>query len=322
MSYQGKLDAITLPNGDTHSVVNLVCGNVNAINTSGEYLYRIFTDLPSIYLDYGEDIVYALNFSDAISSAGYSELEVFDFGSAEYYTSVLFNNGGTAYYLTGRHSSYKIHDGETVVFKKVTIREYETDYERYLVLGVFPKYAEIDYNSLINKPTLATVATTGDYNDLSNKLSAGTNISISSSNVISATDTKPSNWHGTTETDRTGTDWASVPTTQDIELPNNSTKSVGTFQLTAGVWIVEVAVSFNSNANGRRVMGISNTKDASDFGGTINRVSTRAVDGDYTVLSKTVLLYPSATTRYHVVAFQNRGGGLYVYPRYRAIKIL
>ena len=135
-------------------------------------------------------------------------------------------------------------------------------------------------------------------------------------------DTQPNSWHATSETDRTGTDWASTPTTENIELPNNSTKSVGTFQLTAGVWIVEVAVNFNSNANGRRVMGIAGTKDASDFGGTINMVSTRAVDGTNTVLSKTVLLYPSATTRYHVIAFQNRGGGLYVYPRYRAIKIL
>jgi hypothetical protein len=44
--------------------------------------------------------------------------------------------------------------------------------------------SKLDY--IKNKPTLATVATSGSYNDLSDKLTAGDNITISDQNVISA----------------------------------------------------------------------------------------------------------------------------------------
>ena len=175
MSYQGKLDTITLPNGDTHSVVNLLCCEATNVNptSAGGTIKTVQTDIPTKYMDYGEDIVYALRFLDKLSSVSVTELVVNDF----YGTDIVDYRVGIAVlsapdvwdvnYLVGAYGSYRIHDGDTVLFKKATLSSYGTDYERYLVLGVFPKYSDIDYNSLINKPTLATVATTGAYADLS-----------------------------------------------------------------------------------------------------------------------------------------------------------
>ena len=67
-------------------------------------------------------------------------------------------------------------------------------YQRKLVAGANIKIEDniisatgggvSDWDSITNKPEFASVATTGNYNDLVNKLVAGNNVSISSDNVI------------------------------------------------------------------------------------------------------------------------------------------
>ena len=42
----------------------------------------------------------------------------------------------------------------------------------------------VDWDDIENKPNFATVATTGDYDDLTDKLEAGKDVEINSSNVI------------------------------------------------------------------------------------------------------------------------------------------
>lgn len=139
---------------------------------SGGTVKAVFTDIPLKYLDQ-DNVIFVLAFQNTISNTGVlNELVVNDFygtNLVDYYVGIGINisQGAQFTYLNGVYGSYKIHDGETVVFKRVTLSAYGEDYERYLVLGVFPKYAEIDYNSLINTPTLATVATSGAYSDLS-----------------------------------------------------------------------------------------------------------------------------------------------------------
>ena len=59
-----------------------------------------------------------------------------------------------------------------------------------------------DYNDLTNTPNLATVATSGDYNDLTHTLTAGTLINIDSNNEISTSASKVSykDWDGSSST--------------------------------------------------------------------------------------------------------------------------
>ena len=153
------------------------------------------------------------------------------------------------------------------------------------------------------------------------KLTVGSNISISSNNVISATDTKPNSWREAGVTDITGTDYSAYDQNGGVSLASGSAKSVGTINLTAGVWIVEFTVSFTANSTGYRSIGLSGTKNDSSYGGVPNRVTTGNAGTQATVLSRTALLYPSTTTRYHIIAGHNVGSAITVYPRVRAIKL-
>lgn len=74
----------------------------------------------------------------------------------------------------------------------------------------------VDWSDIQNKPNFATVATTGDYDDLTDKLEAGKDIEINSSNVIKTI------YGGseTVQTAQTATLWG-----VDIEAPIRSTAS-------------------------------------------------------------------------------------------------
>ena len=154
-----------------------------------------------------------------------------------------------------------------------------------------------------------------------NIFTAGTNVSISSNNVISATDTKPNSWREAGVTDITGTDYSAYDRNGGVSLATGSAKSVGTINLTAGAWIVEFTVSFTANSTGYRSIGLSGTKNDSSYGGVPNRATTWNAGTQPTVLSRTALLYPSTTTRYHILAGHNVGSAITVYPRVRAIKL-
>lgn len=124
----------------------------------------------------------------------------------------------------------------------------------------------------------------------------------------------------------TGTDYGSYQSGGYVSLSNTTYKSVGTVNLTAGTWIVEVAVRFAANATGIRFFGVSTSKNASSWGSTdetiIDAVQTNATTGgNSTFISHTYLLNCTATTRFHIVGYQNSGSALNVYPRVRYIKI-
>lgn len=157
----------------------------------------------------------------------------------------------------------------------------------------------------------------------------GSNISVQATSddpsymnfTVSATDTKPNSWKAAGVTDITGTDYSAYNQDGGVSLASGSAKSVGTINLTAGVWVVEFTVSFTANSTGYRSIGLSGTKNDSSYGGVPNRVTTWNAGTQATVLSKTILLYPSTTTRYHILAGHNVGSAIIVYPRTRAIKI-
>ena len=122
----------------------------------------------------------------------------------------------------------------------------------------------------------------------------------------------------------TGTDYANSgwETNDKIKCPNNIYKSVGSIEVPAGVWLIEFAVTFYKSSVGRRGIGFGTTKNDSTMGGTINKVMVgNAGSDEATTLSKTVIVFPSSTTRYFIHAYQNAGGDLYVYPRFRAVRI-
>lgn len=282
--------------------------------SSGGTVKAVFTDIPLKYLDQ-DNIIFVLSFKNTISNTlVLNELVVNDFYGTDlvdYYVGIGITtpHGAEFTYLNGVYGSYKIHDGETVVFKRVTLSAYGEDYERYLVLGVFPKYAEIDYNSLINTPTLSTVATSGNYNDLTNKLTAGTNINISASNKISATDTKPS-------------DWMSYEWTDNV--PNLTAGYGHSCTLTKGIWLVYLYAYFPTNANGYRYYGL--TKAGDNTGYTYRYCTSQpAVNGSQTCVTSMVLVNVTSTSEAWLTRMYHNAGTnvtLSVINGYKAIKLM
>lgn len=171
---------------------------------------------------------------------------------------------------------------------------------------------EVDY--IKNKPTLAAVATSGDYNDLINKLSAGANISISASNEISATDTKPSN--GTYDSSPAAVPLASGSNWQCISNAPIFTAQAGQ------VWLFQIALEYQGNASGLRGIGLSGSTTTAPTVIFKQQVPAVTTSGTVTNLTLCSFVAPTSTTSYYIWGRQNSGASLNVTYRYRAIRLL
>lgn len=197
---------------------------------------------------------------------------------------------------------------------------------------------QVDY--IKNKPTIPAAQVNADWNSNSGKseilhkptLSEGRAIRLTQTAVgDSGIDTEieclgATDYQSASLPAVTGTDYGSYQSGGYVSLANTTYKSVGTVNLTAGTWIMEVTVRFAANVTGVRFFGVSTSKNASSWGSTdetiIDAVQTNATTGgNSTFISHTYLLNCTATTRFHIVAYQNSGSALNVYPRVRYIKI-
>lgn len=166
---------------------------------------------------------------------------------------------------------------------------------------------------ILNKPSLATVATSGDYDDLINKLTAGTNISISATNEISATDTKPGSYSG----DITASASPVSNSTSWTELLSET--------ITAGTWLVNWGASFpsaGSSNTGYRGAGIATTGDPYAY---MMQQVPAVSNNTYTCLSGMAIYTATGNTtlRLKVRQYQGSSGtSLNVSPRLQVIRIL
>ena len=156
---------------------------------------------------------------------------------------------------------------------------------------------------ILNKPSLATVATSGSYNDLTNKptIPSGVDTFVDAS-LPSLTDT----------------DFGSYSSGRVI-CPVNTAKSIGTIEVPAGYWILEISAMWYSNGTGYRMLGLSTTKNT--FSTNKNyTISQNAVNGVETYQRISIVVHPTETKRYHIVVKQNVGD-IYVSPEYKAIRL-
>ena len=156
---------------------------------------------------------------------------------------------------------------------------------------------------ILNKPSLATVATSGLYSDLSGTptIPSGVDTFVDAS--------LPS---------LTGTDFDSYSSGRVI-CPVNMAKSIGTIEVPAGYWILEISAMWYSNGTGYRMLGLSTTKNT--FSTNKNyTISQNAVNGVETYQRIAIVVHPTETKRYHIVVKQNVGD-IYVSPEYKAIRL-
>lgn len=149
--YQGGLQTITIPNGDSNSVINVVFGIVEqAIENSSEL--QLLTDILDTF-SYYDNLLMVLEI-DKISTTQWGPEVVF--GQSGIYIGLQNPNDPSAHSLYTAHSANLLHasDGTTILFKVVPYTQGNPAYIE--VLGSFPSLENV----------LNTVAFTGAYSDL------------------------------------------------------------------------------------------------------------------------------------------------------------
>lgn len=210
---------------------------------------------------------------------------------------------GSIPYLTGSDGkTLDIISGGTVSISPVTIQG-----DEFLsISGAIPDWDESSYLSqsyIRNKPTLATVATSGSYNDLTNTPTIPSGVDTFVDASLPST---------------TGTDFSGYSSGRVI-CPANVAKSIGTVEIAAGYWLLEISAMWYSNGTGYRMLGLSTTKNT--FSTNKNyTISQNAVNGVETYQRIAIVVHPTTATRYHIIVKQNVGD-IYVSPEYKAIRL-
>lgn len=130
----------------------------------------------------------------------------------------------------------------------------------------------------------------------------GNSSSVKLNGLAEGIDTSPTYTNGGTVSTTSGT-WASVQTVS----------------LTEGLWIVHYGVSFASNSTGYRAAAFTSSATAPTLDRTMPTVN--AVNGATTNLINVTFVEVSATTTYHLWAFQNSGSNRNTYPWIRTVKL-
>ena len=92
--------------------------------------------------------------------------------------------------------------------------------------------------------------------------------------------------------------------------------NLGSFTLPAGLWIVNIATNFSSNATGYRLLSLATSATSA---GTINRtIRLPAVNGNSTAINLTAFCEGGT---YYLNAVQNSGSSLTVSARYTALRL-
>lgn len=141
-------------------------------------------------------------------------------------------------------------------------------------------------------------------------LTAGDNVQIVN-NVISATDTKPSN-----------PVYDNTPAAVSIPSSTNwqAISQTPFLQVGAGeIWIFQIALQFPSNTNGFRSIGVSSVTDTAPS--VIFQNTVAPANGAATNLTFTSFVATSSNTNYYIMVRQNSGSALNVTYRFRADRI-
>ena len=110
--------------------------------------------------------------------------------------------------------------------------------------------------------------------------------------------------------------------TDDTSVPNNKSTTLYTFTLTPGLYIMEFQVSWSSNVNGYRVLGVAINGDSNETMGNIYQSIIAPVEGATTRQHIVYFTKPSRTTTYDVRVKQTSGTSLTTKTRMGKIQLL
>lgn len=97
--------------------------------------------------------------------------------------------------------------------------------------------------------------------------------------------------------------------------------TVGSFTVSAGIYLFIGSCRFEKNANGYRKFCLSETEDGGSIGAFALIMTPPVTNNDITQNQLTTILEPTATKTYYFNAAQNSGSTLSCTPRYTLVKI-
>lgn len=106
--------------------------------------------------------------------------------------------------------------------------------------------------------------------------------------------------------------------------PNDSLVTVGSFKLTAGLWLVILMGRWTAGGGsspGRRQLMVTASTDAETPINWNALTTIPAVNGSLTVNHLPMILYVSSETTYYVRAYQNSGASITIYPRIASARL-
>ena len=109
-------------------------------------------------------------------------------------------------------------------------------------------------------------------------------------------------------------------TSDDVAVPNNTLTDLCQLSLPAGTWIVEAAISWQSNSNGYRQLGIA-TSPGSGWSSRFTLNRSAPASGAATNQVLTCLLHPGSATTVRLTGRQTSGGTLNTDAGIRAYRI-
>lgn len=195
-----------------------------------------------------------------------------------------------------------------------------------------------DANTTYSAGTNVSISASNVISATDTKYTAGTNVQISASNVISATDTKYTAATATPLMDGTGAVGTSaLYARQDhrhpaddqvnhnpsaINVANNTyTTLTNTGSLSAGQYLFCVDTSFSSNSNGYREAIITNSNTSTSSVDRYSAITQSPAVGKATNFQFAVLMNVSSATTYYLRVYQNSGSTLSVGGGIRTIRL-
>lgn len=99
--------------------------------------------------------------------------------------------------------------------------------------------------------------------------------------------------------------------TNDYKIASGKSKSMGSFELEKGIYVVTITLVWDANAKGSRCVWVSSSSNGDELHmGAVNKIAA-SPDGR-TYQQVTVCLRPTKKTKYYAFAEQNSGGNLNV----------
>jgi hypothetical protein len=108
-----------------------------------------------------------------------------------------------------------------------------------------------------------------------------------------------------------------------VSVGSGSWKTIGSFKLPAGVWVLQYNVVFASNATGRRAVTISVTQNSAGTAAEqrYHMATQQATNGMGTVMGHTSVYKANGSATTHLNVLQNSGSALNVTGFMRAVRI-